>query len=122
VNDRVSEVSSGVLASLMRAFPATVATRDSRKPKPITVEAYLLPQHIHHNRAEIQSGELCGCIFCEQTFPRGAIQRWVSAGTTAVCPCCDAAAVVGSGTGFQLTPELLHRAHVLLFEGMARRP
>jgi hypothetical protein len=77
----------------------------------------LLPKHMHHNRAEIQDGELCGCISCEQLFPRSEILRWVGAGTTAVCPRCDTAAVVGSGAGFQLTPELLHRAHQLLFEG-----
>jgi hypothetical protein len=121
MKDGVQGFSSAMLATLMRAFPARVPARDSGKPKPITVEAYLLPQHMHHNRAEIQSGELCGCISCEQMFQRGEIRRWVGAGTTAVCPRCDTAAVVGSGAGFQLTPELLHRAHLLLFEGMGRR-
>jgi hypothetical protein len=119
-NDR-QVFSSAMLATLMRAFPTRVPARDSGKPKPITVEAYLLPQHMHHNRAEIQSGELCGCISCEQMFQRGEIRRWVGAGTTAVCPRCDTAAVVGSGAGFQLTPELLRRAHLLLFEGIGRR-
>ena len=114
--------SSGVRATLMRAWSATrTVTRESFKPKPVTVEAYLLPQHIHHNRAEIQSGERCGCISCEQMFPRGEIRRWVGVGTTAVCPRCDTAAVVGGGAGFQLTPELLHRAHQLLFQGKGRR-
>jgi hypothetical protein len=89
----------------------------SKKPKPVTVGAYLLPKHMHHNRAEIQDGELCGCISCEQLFQRSEILRWVGAGTTAICPRCDTAAVVGSGAGFQLTPELLRRAHQLLFEG-----
>jgi uncharacterized paraquat-inducible protein A len=106
----------------MRVWSATrVVTRESIKPKPITLEAYLVPQHMHHNRAEIQAGELCGCIRCEQIFPRGKIRRWVSAGTTAICPRCDTAAVVGSAAGFQLTPQMLRRAHQLLFEGKGRR-
>jgi hypothetical protein len=114
--------SSGVLTTLMRTWSATrTVARESIKPKSMTVEAYLLPQHMHHNRAEIQSGDLCGCISCVQMFPRGEIRRWSGAGTTAVCPRCDTAAVVGEGAGFQLTPELLHRAHQLLFEGKGRR-
>jgi hypothetical protein len=114
--------SPGVLTTLMRTWSATrMVARESIKPKPMTVEAYLLPQHMHHNRAEIQSGDLCGCISCVQMFPPGEIRRWAGAGTTAVCPRCDTAAVVGEGAGFQLTPELLHRAHQLLFEGKGRR-
>jgi hypothetical protein len=114
--------SSGMLAALMRAWSATrVVTRESLKPKPITLEAYLLPQHMHHNRAEIQNGGLCGCIHCEQMFPQREIRSWVNAGTTAICPRCATAAVVGSGAGFQLTPELLRRAHQMLFEGKGRR-
>jgi hypothetical protein len=121
MKDDVQGFSSAVLTTLMRSFPARVPARDSCKPKPIPVEAYLLPQHMHHNRAEIQSGESCGCISCEQMFHRCEIRRWVGAETTAVCPHCDTAAVVGLGAGFQLTPELLHRAHLLLFEGRGRR-
>ena len=106
----------------MRAWSATrTVTRDSIKPKQITVEAYLLPQHTHHNRAEIQSGGPCGCVSCKQMFPEGEIRKWVGAGTTALCPRCGAAAVVGSGAGFKLTPELLHRAHQMLFQGTGRR-
>jgi hypothetical protein len=94
--------------------------RGQSKPRP-TGDAYLLPQHMHHNRAEIEAAELCGCISCEQMFQQFEIQRWVGAGTTAVCPRCDTAAVVGSGAAFELTPQLLHRAHQLLFEGLGLR-
>jgi hypothetical protein len=121
-DQRNSTLSSGMLAALMRAWSATrVVTRESLKPKPITLEAYLLPQHMHHNRAEIQNGGQCGCIYCEQMFPQGEIRSWVSGGTTAVCPRCGTAAVVSSGIGLQLTPELLRRAHQMLFEGRGRR-
>ena len=121
MKDQVNGFSPGLLAALIRAIPARVPGRDSRKPKPIAIDAYLLPQHMHHNRVEIQSGDLCGCIACEQMFPRSEIRSWVAAGNTAVCPCCDTAAVVGSGAGFQLTRELLHRAHLLLFDSIGRR-
>jgi hypothetical protein len=120
MKNQVNGISSGFLANLMRSVPAQEPTRDSRKAKPITIEAYLLPQHMHHNRAEIQEGELCGCISCEQSFSATEIRSWVAAGNTAVCPRCGATAVVGSGAGFQLTSQLLHRAHLLLFEGMGR--
>ena len=115
--------SSGMLGALLRAWSTTArkGATEPRKPKAITLGAYLLPKHMHHNRAEIQDGELCGCISCEQFFPRNEIVRWVGEGTTAICPRCDAASVVGSGAGFELTPELLHRAHQMLFEGMGRR-
>ena len=114
-----SNFSSSMLAALLRTWSTTTKSGASvsKKPRPVTLGAYLLPKHTHHNRAEIQDGELCGCISCEQLFQRNEILRWVGAGTTAICPRCDTAAVVGSGAGFQLTPELLHRAHQLLFEG-----
>jgi hypothetical protein len=124
MQDRANAPSpSDVLAALLRAWSMTIRKEPggSKKPKAITLGAYLLPKHMHHNRAEIQGGEQCGCIFCEQFFPRSEIVRWVGAGTTAICPRCDTASVVGSGAGFQLTPNLLHRAHQLLFEGMGRR-
>jgi hypothetical protein len=115
--------SSSMLAALLRAWSTTVrkGASETRKPKAITLGAYLLPKHMHHNRAEIQGGEQCGCLFCEQFFPRSEILRWVGEGATAICPRCDTASVVGSGAGFELTPELLHRAHQMLFEGMGRR-
>jgi hypothetical protein len=121
MKDQPAGFPSGMLAALVRAFPVRVPGRSSSKPKPITVEAYLLPQHMHHHRAEILSAELCGCISCEQIFPRSEIRRWVGAETTAVCPRCDTTAVVGSGAGSPLTPELLRRANQMLFQGMGRR-
>ena len=113
---------SGMLATLMRAWAAgkTVA-RESIKPKPVTLEAYLLPQHTHHNRAEIERGEQCGCIQCLQMFPESEIQNWAGGGTTAICPRCGMTAVIGSGTGLKLTPELLQQARRMLFEGRGRR-
>ena len=125
MEDRPKDISStSVLAVLLRAWSTTIRNgmSEPKKPKAITLGAYLLPKHMHHNRAEIQGGEQCGCIYCEQFFPRSEIVRWVGEGTTAICPRCDTASVVGSGAGFVLTPQLLHRAHQLLFQGMGRRP
>jgi hypothetical protein len=108
-----------VLATLTK-LPRQRVARSSSKLKP-AIHAYQLPRHMHHNRAEIEVADLCGCISCEQMFQKNEIRVWVAAGATALCPRCDAAAVVGSGAGFQLTPELLHRTHSLLFEGMGLR-
>jgi hypothetical protein len=123
MKERAKRVSSaGLLADLTRACSAAIGVgAHDPKPKPIPLDAYRLPRHMHHNRAEIREADLCGCISCEQIFQRYEIERWVGAGTTAVCPRCDTAAVVGSGSGFELTPELLHRAHQLLFEGLGLR-
>jgi hypothetical protein len=111
--------SSSMLGALLRAWSTAIGKGPSEpsKPKAITLGAYLLPKHMHHNRGEILGGERCGCIFCEQFFAPGEIRRWVGEGTTAICPRCDTASVVGSGAGFELTPELIHRAHQMLFEG-----
>jgi hypothetical protein len=122
MKDRLNGVlSSDVLATLSRALSANLGAgaQEQGKLKAITSNAHLLPRHMHHNRAEIDGAAgPCGCISCEQMFHHREIRRWVGAGTTAVCPRCDTAAVVGSGAGFVLTPELLHRAHQLLFEGL----
>lgn len=114
--------SPGVFATLQRAWVAgREVARESVKPKPVTLEAYLLPQHMHHNHGEIQAGESCGCICCEQIYPRTEIKNWVSGGMTAVCPRCNTASVIGAGAGFLLTPQLLHQAHQMLFQGRGRR-
>jgi hypothetical protein len=111
-----------VLATLTRAWSAgREVAWEAIKSKPVSIEAHRLPQHMHHNRAEIQAGERCGCICCEQLFPAREIQKWVGGGTTALCPRCETASVVGSGAGFELTPQLLRRAHQMLFEGRGRR-
>jgi hypothetical protein len=110
-----------VFGTMSRSWSAALgmSAHEQRGPKAIASGAHLLPRHMHHNRAEIEAtAGLCGCISCEQMFPQSEIRRWVGAGTTAVCPRCDTAAVVGSGAGFELTPELLYRAHQLLFEGL----
>ena len=125
MEDRAKDISSSsVLAVLLRAWSTTIrnGVSEPKKPKAITLGAYLLPKHMHHNREEIQGGEQCGCISCEQFFPRSEIVRWVGEGTTAICPRCGTASVVGSGAGFVLTPQLLRRAHEMLFQGMGRRP
>jgi hypothetical protein len=113
--------SSSAFATLRAVVPHRSKVDRSTKPKPVTIPAHQLPRHMHHNRAEIEGSDLCGCISCEQIFQKDEVRAWVAAGATAVCPRCDAAAVVGSGAGFQLTPELLHRAHLLLFEGIGLR-
>jgi len=66
-----------------------------------------------YHRTEIERSELCGCFYCETTFLPSAIERWIDpqgedgGGQTAMCPRCGIDAVIGSGSGHAITPELL---------------
>ena len=86
-------------------------------------DAYCLPPHAFHNRAEIEDSEWCGCLCCEQLYRPAEIERWRkdAIGETALCPRCGREAVVGSGAGFVLTPELVHRAHMVRFPSRERQ-
>ncbi len=85
-------------------------------------DAYSLPPHAFHNRAEIEDSDWCGCLCCEQMYRPMEIEHWQrdAAGDTAICPRCRRTAVVGSGAGFVLTPELVHRAHMVRFPARGR--
>ncbi|GAB5562819.1 MAG: hypothetical protein SynsKO_44660 [Synoicihabitans sp.] len=64
------------------------------------------------HRKQIQESELCGCYYCQSTFPPSVIEEWVDedefeVGQTAVCPKCGIDSVIGSKAGFPLNPEFL---------------
>jgi len=71
------------------------------------------------HRDEILRSALCGCFYCLATFAPSEIKDWVTEpptgegisalGQTALCPYCGIDSVVGSGSGFPITPELLSR-------------
>jgi hypothetical protein len=52
------------------------------------------PRSVRH-RAAILASDLCGCYYCQQTFPPAAIEEWVDDGKTALCPKCGIDAVIG---------------------------
>lgn len=85
-------------------------TTSETQPEPDHIRAH---RHSVRNRAEISRSELCGCFYCLAMFPPSDIQRWTDdAGeATALCPNCQVDAVIGSASGFAITPELLKRMH-----------
>jgi hypothetical protein len=76
------------------------------------VEAH---RHSSRHRREIWSSDLCGCFYCEKTFPPAAIVRWINAGDTAKCPECGIDSVLGSASGYPITPDFLHAMHLRWF-------
>ena len=68
-----------------------------------------------NHREEVLGSELCGCFYCRQTFPPSEIEEWTDelagVSTTALCPRCGIDSVIGSCSGFALTPEFLREMH-----------
>lgn len=92
---------------------------------------YPTPDHIAAHkrssihRAEVLASEICGCFHCRATFPPTEIEDWVderpmgdgnsSHGETALCPKCGIDSVIGSASGFPITPDLLRRMNAHWF-------
>jgi hypothetical protein len=72
-------------------------------------------RHSIRHREEIFSSDLCGCFYCLRTFPPSEIEDWIKepkgGGMTAMCPGCGIDSVIGSASGFPLTPEFLRLRH-----------
>jgi hypothetical protein len=67
--------------------------------------------HSIRHRDEILASEICGCFFCCQTFTPAEITDWIDErtgdGHTALCPHCGVDSVLGSNSGYPITPEFL---------------
>lgn len=64
------------------------------------------------HRDEILRSQLCGCFHCIQRFPPTLIDQWTDIdeggiGQTAFCPTCAIDSVIGSESGYPITPEFL---------------
>ena len=72
-------------------------------------------RHSSRHRAEVFASAACGCFYCGATFPPAAIAEWVDEweeiGQTALCPQCGIDSVIGSESGYPLTPEFLAAMH-----------
>lgn len=72
-----------------------------------------LPDHIrahersNQHRAEVLASALCGCFNCLATFPPERIREWVDEDETALCPECGLDTVLGTGSGYPITPDFL---------------
>lgn len=76
-----------------------------------------------HHRAEIEASVICGCFYCRTQFEPSEIGEWVdwpddpatgepvAQGQTALCPHCGVDSVLGSQSGFPITPEFLSTMH-----------
>jgi hypothetical protein len=83
--------------------------------------------HCGNNRSELLASEICGCFSCLEIFPPSAIVDWIDEGDlplfrnnvlvsvndkreqSAMCPECGINSVIGSRSGYPITPEFLER-------------
>lgn len=88
---------------------------DSIEEQPDYTRAH---KHCIKNRAEIEASALCGCFYCMSTYPPSEIVDWIEdkEALTADCPRCGIDAVIGSASGFPLTPEFLRIMNEHFFE------
>lgn len=77
-----------------------------------------------HHRPQIEASSVCGCFYCERMFPPSQIQQWTDPrengdpGQTARCPFCGIDSVIGSGSGHEITPQLLAKLRTAYFGGL----
>ena len=81
----------------------------------ILVEAH---KHCIRNRDEILASEICGCFYCSSIYSPDKIDEWMKenndSGYTALCS-CGVDALVGSASGFSITPEFMKDMHARWF-------
>ena len=68
-------------------------------------------KHSIFNREELQRSSLRGCFYRFATFSPTEISEWIDDGQTALCPKCPVDSVIGSASGFSITPDFLRRMH-----------
>ena len=68
-------------------------------------------KHCIRHRAEVEASIMCGCFYCFALFRPTEITEWTDAGQTALCPKCAIDSVLGSASGYPITPEFLHHMH-----------
>lgn len=86
-----------------KGYPLNIEGRLEKKDDMLK-DAHLLTSC---NRSEIEASEECGCICCQRIFPAEEVVDFADGGETAICPYCDCDALIGSGSGLELTKELL---------------
>ncbi|MBL8264090.1 MAG: cytoplasmic protein [Xanthomonadaceae bacterium] len=74
------------------------------------------------HRAELLDSMVCGCFYCVSEFEPARIHEWVDEdaegiGQTALCPRCGVDSVIGSASGYPITPDFLGRMRAYWFSG-----
>ena len=125
------EVSDPVLWT----FDIRPEEEERRTQRLLTLEDHIDDSRAHavDHKDEVMRSDVCGCYNCLATFHPSEIKAWtrlppvdveaavaasdsdsVAAAETAVCPACQRDSVVlGSASGFGLTPDLLHRVKTI---------
>ena len=99
-----------LIPPLCRVFGVTADELLGIAEEKENTEKQLLAAHRHcmNNRAELGASDLCGCFFCRQLYRPQTIVKWVDRdGNTALCPFCGIDSVIGSASGYPMTPEFL---------------
>jgi hypothetical protein len=68
-------------------------------------------RHCIQNRQELEASSQCGCFYCFSIFAPVEIKEWIDEGQTAMCPMCPVDSVIGSASGYPITPEFLREMH-----------
>lgn len=81
-------------------------------------------RHCSSHREEILASALCGCFYCGAVFAPTEIDEWVDewkdVGQTAMCPHCGIDSVIGSESGYLITPAFLAAMHAYWFARLTR--
>lgn len=77
----------------------------------------LAHRHSSCHADELTRSTVAGCFHCCEVFEPAAIESWIrdTCGKTAICPRCGIDAVIGSASGFPLTPDFLRRMRARWF-------
>jgi len=74
---------------------------------PSTIPHIAAHAYSTHHRSSLMQSEKCGCFHCLAVYPPSEIDDWIDGDDTALCPKCGIDAVIGSESGYPLTPEFL---------------
>ena len=75
-------------------------------------------KHSYNNRDEIENSKMCGCYYCNRTFPASLIRYddYIDGGRTALCPLCSIDAVIGDASGVPINKKVLTEISHVMFE------
>ena len=75
-------------------------------------------KHSLNNKHEIDKSKMCGCYYCERTFPASLIrhQDYTDGGRTALCPLCGIDTVIGDASGVPINKKVLRELYRSRFE------
>lgn len=75
-------------------------------------------KHSLENRDEILKSKMCGCYYCERTFPASLIRYsdYTDGGMTALCPLCGIDTVIGDASGVPINKKVLRELYHSRFE------